>query len=169
MSNSSDLFNRPRFFCDIHTAPWIAGKGNQRDYVSAVKSWESFHNKLPRTKNCKIPEELCGIMLRSHLYGCAKDLCKDIPFAVIESEDGVEKICKELHKSDALSVVSNICHDFLSILSSERGQTKNDRNYEVRFAAAMAQFNSIANSAISEFLTAFMLLDNSSIESNQRI
>ena len=91
-------------------------------------------------------------MLHSHLYGRAKDLSKEIHFEVVESEDGVERICKGMHKRDALSVVSNRNYKFLSLLSTIRGQTENYRKYEVRFAAAMAKFNSKANSALPEFL-----------------
>ena len=71
--------------------PWTDGRGNQEDYVNPVKSWQAFHAKLPDSNSNKIPQGLRGIMLHSHLYGCAKDLCKEIPFNVIESNDGVDK------------------------------------------------------------------------------
>ena len=45
-------------------------------------------------------------MLNSHLYSRAKDLYKDTPFDVIESEDGIHRICKAIHKCDARSVKS---------------------------------------------------------------
>ena len=32
-------------------------------------------------------------MLHSHLYGRAKDLCKEITFNEIQSEDGIDKLC----------------------------------------------------------------------------
>ena len=92
-------------------------------------------------------------MLHSHLHGRAKDLCKNILFVVIESEKGVERICKAVRKPDAISIASNTYQDFLYFLSTKRGQTENYRNYEVQFAAAIAKFNSNANSALTEFLS----------------
>ena len=49
------------------------------------------------------------------------------------------------------------------------GQTENYRNYEVRFVVSIANFSSNANSKLPELLAVFMLLANSSIDSNQRI
>ena len=45
-------------------------------------------------------------MLYSRLCGPAKDLSNDILFSEIESDDDVDKICKALHKKDALSLIS---------------------------------------------------------------
>ena len=84
MTSNSDLPKRPRFSWDIRSVPWTDGKGDQEEYVNAVRSWSSFHNKLPDSNSNKIPKSLRGIMLHSHLYGRAKDLCKEIPFTEIE-------------------------------------------------------------------------------------
>ena len=168
-SNSYDLPKRPRFSWDIRTVPWTDGKGSQEDYVSSVTSWDSFHAKLPDSNSNKIPKGLRGIMLHSHLYGRAKDLCKDIPFAKISSNEGVQLICKALHKKDASSVVNTVYTDFMQLLATKRGITETCRNYESRFAASIAKLKSHASSALPESLTAFMLLANSNIEDNQRI
>ena len=72
-------------------------------------------------KNSKILEELRGMMLHSHLYGCAKDLCEDFPFELIESKDVVERICKAIHKRGAISVGGSTYHDFLRFLPTKRG------------------------------------------------
>ena len=59
-------------------------------------------------------------MPHSYVYGRAEDLCKDFPFSEIESDDGVDKICKALHKKGALSEVSNTYYEFLSLSSIKR-------------------------------------------------
>ena len=91
MTTNFNLQKRPRFSWDIRCIPWTDGKGSQEEYVAAVKSWSSFHEQLPDSNSNKISKALRGIMLQSHLYGRAKDLCKDIPFDEISSEDGVDK------------------------------------------------------------------------------
>ena len=87
--------------------PWTDGRGNQEDYVFTVRSWSGFHDKLYDSNSNKTAKSLRGIMLHSHFYSRAKDLCKEIPYDKIESEDGVDKICKALYKKDALTIVSN--------------------------------------------------------------
>ena len=77
-------------------------------------------------------------MLHSHLYGRAKDLCKEIPLTKIESDDGVDKICKAVYKQDALTIVRNAYSDFQDLLSTKRGYNESFRNFEYRFAAAVA-------------------------------
>ncbi len=67
---------------------------------------------LPDNNSKKIPKKFRRIMPHSHLYGRAKDFCQEIPFEKISSEDGCDKICKELHERDALSVVSTVYGDF---------------------------------------------------------
>ena len=108
-------------------------------------------------------------MLHSQLYGRDKDLCKHISFSDIESVNGVDKICKRLHKKDALSVNSNGYGDFMALLSTKRSSNENYPNFESRFTAAVSKLNSHAANTLPESLTAFMPMANSSIDSNQRI
>ena len=168
-ANTNDLPKRHRFSWDTRLVPWTDGKCNQEDYVNAVRSWSAFHDMLPDTNTNKIPKKLRGIMLHSHLYGLAKDFCQEIPFDQIATEDGCDKICKALHKRDALSVFSTVYGDFLNLLSMKRGPNEAFRSFESRFAAAISKFKSHSASTMPESLTAFMLLANSAIESNQRI
>ena len=87
----SVLTQRPRFSWDIRYVPWNGGKGNQEEYVDAVKSWSLFHDKLYYSNSNKVPANLRKIMLQSHLFGCAIDLCKHLLFEEIESDETVEK------------------------------------------------------------------------------
>ncbi len=93
-------------------------------------------------------------MLHLHLNGRAKGLCKDIPVIEIESNADVYKICKALHKRDALLVVSNAYTDFLQLFSTKRGNNETYRNFESRFAASVAKLNSHAANTLPESLTA---------------
>ena len=108
-------------------------------------------------------------MLQSHLYGHEKDLCKEIPFTEIESDDSVDNICKSVYKQDALTIVSNAYSDFQDFLSTKRGYNESFRNFECRFSAAVAKMRPYSSQALSESLTAFILSANSNINVNQRI
>ena len=108
-------------------------------------------------------------MLHSYFHERAKDLCKDIPFSEIESDDAVDKICKASHNKDAISVVSNSYSDFLTLLSTRRGSCETYQNFESKFAAAVSKLNSHASNALPESFRAFMLLANNEIDANQRI
>ena len=107
--------------------------------------------------------------MQSHLYGRAKDLCKEILFNKITSEDGVDKICKALYKKDALTIVSNAYSDFQNLVSTKRGNNESFRNFESRFTASIAKMKSHSSNALLESLTDFMLLSNSNNDANQRI
>ncbi len=89
-------------------------------------------------------------MVHSHLYG-RSNLCKDIPFARVESNDGVDVICKHVHKRDPLSIISTAYSDFMHLLSTRRGQNETCRNFESRFAVAVAKLKSHARNALPEF------------------
>ena len=169
MASTLDLPKRPLFSWDIRSVTWTDGQGNQEDYVSAVRSWTAFQGKLPDSNSKKIPKSLRGIMLHSHLYGSAKDICKGIPFDEIQSVDGVDKICKSLYEKDALTIVSNAYCDFLNLLMTKQGNHESFRNYESRFAASLAKMESHDSQALPESVTAFMLLSNSNVDANQRI
>ena len=108
-------------------------------------------------------------MLHSHLYGSAKGLCEEIPFSVIASDYGVDKICKSLYRKDALAVVSYAYSDFQNLLSTKRGNNESFRNFESLSGAAIAKMKSHISKAFPESLTAFMLLSNSNVDANQRI
>ena len=56
----------------------------------------------------------------------------------------------------------------MHLLSIKRGNTEIYRNFESRFASSVANLNSHAQNALTESLTAFILLENSNIDSNQR-
>lgn len=165
-----DLPKRPKFSWDMKSAPWTDGKGDQEEFSRSATLWEAFHDKLPDSNSNKVPKTLCGIVLQSNLFGRAKDLCKKVPDIEIQSENGVAAIVKVIHKRDLLTAVSNVYHDFLTLLDTKRGNSETFRNFESGFAAKVSKFNSHGKSCeIAESLTAFMLLANAGVDSNQRI
>ena len=86
---NSSLPSRPKFSWDIRSTPWTDGRGNQEGFAIAVKLWEQFHDKLPSSNSNKMTADLCGICLKSQLFGRALDLTKGISDEFIASEDGV--------------------------------------------------------------------------------
>ena len=167
MSYPSDLSKLSTLSWDTRTVPWIDGKGKLDHYILWFKSGKHFTKRFLKPITTKSPRTCavsCCILLS---YGLAKDLCKNFPFDVIESEHGANRICKAIHERGILSGISNTNHDLFPLLPTMRGQTENYRYYEVLFAAAIVKFNSSTHPSLPEFLTAFMLLFNSSIDSNQ--
>ena len=142
--DTADLPSRPRFSWDARCVPWTDGKGNQEEYARAVKMWRTFHNKLPDGHAAKILPSLQGIMLQSQLFGRARDLCMKISSDIIESDDGPDAIVNEIHKRDALAVVSEVYNDFLELLNTKRGTSESFLNFERRFEAKTSKFNSNA-------------------------
>lgn len=168
--DSTGLPNRPPFSWDIKNVPWTDGIGNQEEYSNSVALWNAFQNKLPDLNSNKIPSELRGIMLQSQLYGRARDLCKGIPDTEIQSDTGSVAIVKAVYKRDALSVVSEVYENFISLLNTKHGFTETFKTFESRFEAQVSKFNASSDAAkIANALTAFMLLAISSVETSQRV
>ena len=168
--SSYSVPSRPRFTWDIRNVPWTDGKGNQDDYRRSVTLWSSFHDKLPDSNSNKIPRDLRGIMLQSQLFGRAKDLCNGLDDMIIQSQDGPSAIVNAVYKRDTLSVVSNLYQNFMTLLTTRRGDAESFRNFESRFNANVTKFNAASEATkLPEAITAFMLLSNSNIDNTQRV
>ena len=76
---------------------------------------------------------------------------------------------QHVHNRDPLSIVSTAYSDFMQLLNTKRGHNESCRNFESRFAAAVAKLRSHASEALPESLTALIFLANSNIDNNQRI
>lgn len=140
------------------------------EYKEQVKLWQAYHNALPVNNSIRVPQELQGLVLKSQLFGRAKDLCAGITAEQLQSENGVDLIVQKVFKRDALSVVSETFKDFNCLLDSKRDEKEGFRNFEQRFAANMAKFNSISETTkLPECITALMLLANASVDDAQRI
>ena len=103
-------------------------------------------------------------MLHYRFYGSAKYFCKEIPFSEIASDDGADEVCKSYTKN-ALTIVKATSDTLLT----KCGNNESFRNFEWRFAAAIAKMKSHSSNALHEFLTAFILLSNRNVDTNQRI
>lgn len=167
---STVLPNRPRFTWDIRYVPWTDDKGNEDEYRKSVALWRPFPDKLPDNNSNKIPTELRGIILQSQLYGRAKDLSDSLDDTQIQSTDGSTAIVNAIYKRDALSVVSGVYQNILSLLTTKRGEHETVWNLESRFNAQVTKFNAMCSSVkLSEAIISFMLLANASIDSTKRV
>ena len=128
------------------------GKGDQEEYVFAVRSWSSSHDKFPDSKSGKIPKVLRWIMLRSHLYGRAEHQCKDVLFDEIDCKDGVDKICKTLHKKLTSLLLIMFTVTF-KIYYRQIEDVMKISKAESLFAAAIAKINSLGSKTLPESLT----------------
>ena len=79
------------------------------------------------------------------------------------------KFPKALHKKDALSVVSNGSSEFLTLLSTKRGNSESYQNFESRLAAGVSKLNSHAWNTLPESFIALKLLAYRGINANQCI
>ena len=109
-------------------------------------------------------------MLHSQCYGRAKDLCRTIADDDLITENGVKLIINAVYRKDPLAIVREVYHDFMELLSTKRGDKEGYPNFESRFQAQLAKFNShFDDLVLSDALMAFLLLGNANIEQSQKI
>lgn len=72
-ANASNSYRQEHSW-DIKRTPFTGSKHSRDAYVEAVKLWKHFQDTVLETKTNKIPTELRGVYLISHLYGRARDL-----------------------------------------------------------------------------------------------
>lgn len=109
-------------------------------------------------------------MLHSQLYGRARDSCVGISQDVVESEEGSQAIVDDLFQRDPLSVVKDVHKDVNDLLSTRRNTNESFRNFESRFTAQLAKFNSYGSSTkLPKSQSPLMLSSNAAVESSQRI
>lgn len=117
-----------------------------------------------------IPKNLREVMLLSQLYGRDRDICQSIGHVVISSEKDVAAVINSIHKRDPLAVLSYVYQDFMSLLTTRRGQNDPFNNYESRFQALISKLHSHGTEVkLSEAVLAFALLANADVDSTQRI
>lgn len=100
----------------------------------------------------------------------ARDLCTALTDDVVSSEEGSDRIVQLLPSRDALTVVSEVFHDFNDLLSCKRSNSESYLNFEGRFAPPLAKLNRNGKATqLPESLTAIMLLTNAAVENSQRV
>lgn len=119
-SDSSVLPLRPLFSWDIKTVPYTDGKGDQTEFANAVRRWQPSHANLPHGYSSKIAPNNQGIVVPSHLYRRARDLCRSIPEDVINSKNGATAIVSAIHKRHPLTVVSTPYGELIKLVSTEK-------------------------------------------------
>lgn len=99
------------------------------------------------------------------MYGRAKDLCSGISDDQLFGDNAASLIVNAIYKGDALSVVSEAYKAFNQLINTQRGTLKNVKNFESRFSAQVAKFNSTSTTIkLTECITALMLLSYSQID-----
>lgn len=166
----SEVSARPRFSWDMKSPLWTDGKGSQESYYESVLQWKKFHDTLLDTNNNKVPAALQGLVLLSQLYGRAKDLAKKVSEADLSTDDGALRVAEAIHKTDALSIVTDVYERFSSVLATKRSDNESLKNFETRFDAQVSKLHSITgDKKLPDSLVSFILLNNSNIENNQRV
>lgn len=174
MGPDRDTFNsvptRPRCSWDIRTPPWTDGKGSAESFLDSVNLWKEFHDSLPANNSNKISPNLQGIILKSQLFGRAKDLGSKIVPEDLKSDDGALKLAHAVYKIDALSQVSTMAEQFNKLLNTKREPSEKMKTFEGRFEAEMCKFNESAGTMrLPDALIALMLISNAGIDNNQRV
>lgn len=119
-STAAALLLRPRFSCDIKTVPWTDGRGDQTEFAESMGRWQAFHANLPDGYSNKIAANNQSIVLLSHLYGQARDLCRSISGDIINSKSGVDVIVSAIHKCDLLTTGSMVYGEMVKLMSTKR-------------------------------------------------
>lgn len=98
-----------------------------------VRRWSTFHDNLPESNRNKISVSNLRIVLLSHLYGRAKDLCKRIENKVISSHDVVDIIINAFNKHNPLYIFTLAYGEVQLLLSTRHYNHETYRNFEVRY------------------------------------
>lgn len=134
-----------------------------------MRLWEQFHDKLPLNNSNGITSDLCGIFLKSKLYGLALHFPKGIPDDVIASDKGVAAIVSTFYKCDAFSVVNEVYKYFTDLLSVLRHVSESFKNFEALFSAQVSNLSAHGTTAyIHESLLAIMLLSSSLFDASRQ-
>lgn len=166
----SGLLFRPEFSRDAKSPPRTDGKGNQGEYRDAVKLWQTFHNALPDSNSHKILTGLQAVCLNPQLNERAKDLCSGISDSQLREENAADLINGNIYQRDALSVLNEAYNAFLQLWNTGRNNSETMENFESRFAAQVAKFNSITKTTkLPECIAALMLLSSFAINDSQRV
>lgn len=79
-------------------------------------------------------------------------------------------VVNTIYKRDSHSVVSMVYSELIRLMSTKRGSIETFRDFEMRFSAQLSRLNGIAcHAAISDTMSALMLLANASAGAGQRV
>ena len=121
--------------------------GPQNQYAEAVSLWKLYHDSLPYGTSGKIPANFQGIVLKSQLFGRARDFSRTMPLSVLVSKDGSQAIVDSVYKRVGLFIMNDIYKLSNELMTTKRGDNEPFDNYESRLAANLSRFNSYEFSA----------------------
>lgn len=152
------LLERPRFPWDINSVPWTDGQGDKKDFADAVDSWCAFHDNLPDF-NCQIISKTNrGIVLRSHCYARAKDLCDALPMNKLWTGAGIDFIVSATYNRGPLTAVSNVHSELYILLSTKQAPHEAWKHFESQIAAQLSRFNAFSSKTAIQGAMAWLVL-----------
>lgn len=148
--------------------PWTDEQGDQQEFAEAGRQWRAFHKKLPNSSKTVTVNQ--GIVVQSHLYGHAQNICKSIPESTINIKDGVDATVNAVHQRDPLMVVSTVYYELIRLMFTRQIANESFHDFESRFSAQMSRFNYFASyTLIYGPMSALMLLVNAKIDLSQLV
>lgn len=132
----------PKFLFNGKSVPWTDGHGPQERDAEVVEVWSSQNDPLPDTNPNKFPKNVRGSILKSQLYGCARDVARRVKTEELQSVDGVSFVVDAIFKKDPLTVLPGEHAESSNLFNERRGSNESFWNYEMRFSALVSKFNS---------------------------
>lgn len=88
-----------------------------------------FHNTLRSNSLNKIIADIQAVCTKSQLFASAEDLCSGITVSKLDNGGALVMIFGQIHKHDALMVVSEACKAFNTLLNTRSGTSKSMKNF----------------------------------------
>lgn len=129
-----------------------------------------FHGSLRDTNCNNIQKNLRGICLHAQFYDRARDICKILSNEQPCRNDATALICSLLYMRDSTSAVLDVLDYRHALEDNPRSSSESFKNYELRFAAQMAKYNSHGQSVkLPESIHALLLVSNDGVDESQRV
>lgn len=95
-----------------------------------------------------------GIVLFSHLYGRARDVCRMIADDAINYKSCVNAIVSVIHKRDSLTIFSVVYGEPMKLMTIKRMVNESFQDLEPQFNAQLSRFNSLAtHAALDDYIS----------------
>ena len=83
-----------------------------------------YHDLLPMGNANRYDKKIRGTILKSQLFGRARDLVPSIAAEDLRSYMGVQQVVNAIYTRDTLTVLNDVYFDFNNLVSEKRGQTE---------------------------------------------
>lgn len=145
------------------------GKKILEEYGNGDKVWNSISEKEPDSNLNRASREPPEDMLRSELYGTARNICRLISDTTIPCDDGRKRLADASRKGEALSVLSEVYQTAITLLATTYGTKDTEQNFESCFNSQVFKLSSdFSSSKHPEPLKKYLLLASPAAENGQR-